>query len=308
NKAYGKKFASADLHDTLQSIKETHFDVLTGRIEDGTIYIDLSGSDFRHSEHSTDLIKLKNELDMPVKVRFNSGRYMEKEEELDVDVAKKKLANRRFFHGTSLNFLPQILQKGLTPTDHTNYKYIEHDNKIFFTMNLEKAQYHAFNAAQINKSFPIIVELRIPDVSKLVVDYDLARDVYGDKSKIMKQLGYSKFNKGYERDGMGYKKDITNKIGIYGYVGRIPATYIKDIWIDLYTYSNYQDIFNPELGEFDAESDIWNEFEDVRNWSEISKNDIMRKIEDAQEEYQSQFEDEDYEDEYSEVEDDEKNN
>lgn len=298
NKAYGKKIASADLWDTVQSIQESYFDILTGKIEDGTIYIELRGSDFRHSEHSDDLFKLKSELNMPVKVRFYSGQYMDKEEEAYLDIEKKKLEQRKFYHGTCLKFLPQILKNGLIPTPHTNYKDIEHENKIFFSLNIEKAQYHAFHAAKINESFPIIVELRIPDVSKLIVDYDLARDVYGDDSEIMKDLGYDEFNKGYKRSGMGYKKDITNKIGVYGYIGRIPATYLQDIWIDLYTYSNYQDLFNPELGSYDADSDIWNEFEDVSNWSEISKNDIMRKIEDAQEEYQSQFEEDEEDEDY----------
>lgn len=243
---------------------------------------------------------------MPVKLRFYSGKYLEKEEELRLNVDKKDLATRRFYHGTSLNFLPQILQKGLMPTRHTNYAGVNHNNKIFFTLNLETAQFHSMNAALQNKSFPIIVELKIPDASKLIVDYDLARDVYGDKSKIMKHLDYHKFHKGAENDGIGYKKDITNKIGIYGYIGRIPVTYVQDIWIDLYTYSNYQDIFNPELGEYDSESDVWSEFSDVSDWSEVSKNDVMKRIYEIQEDYEDQNRSED--DEYSEDEDNEDDN
>ncbi len=283
NKAYGKKFATTDLNDTLQHIREEYFDILTGRIEYDTIYIE-SSNDFRHSEHSDDLYKLKSELQMPVKVRFNSGQDLEKEEENSIDVVKKKLVDRKFYHGTSLNFLPNILQKGLIPTSHTNYKGIEHKNKIFFSLNLEKAQAHAFHAAHTNNSFPIIIELRIPDVNKLVVDYDLARDVYGDDSISMKTLGYDKFTTTkYQNLGMGYKKDI------YGYVGRIPVTYINDIWIDLFTYSNYQELFNPSVGEYYENSDVWKEFEDVRNWAEVSKNDIMRKLSDIQEEYEDEF-------------------
>jgi hypothetical protein len=215
------------------------------------------------------------------------------------NIDKKKLSQRMFYHGTCVKFLPNILKYGLIPTSHTNYKGIEHDNKIFISLNIDKAQYHAFHAAMTNKSFPIIIEMKIPDVSKLVVDYDLARDVYGDDSEIMQVLGYDDFHKGIKKSGIGYEKDITNKIGIYGYVGRIPITHIQNIWIDLYTYQNYQHIFNPEFGEFENDSDVWDEFEDIKNWSEISKNDIMRKLEDAQEDYESEFNsgDEDYDSE-----------
>lgn len=292
NQAYGKNITTVDLHDSLTTIKEEHLDILYGRIDDNVIYIE---NEFRHSEHSEDLFKLKTELGLNIKLRYSHGNYMDKESELDINIEKKKLQDRKFFHGTSLNFLPEILKKGLIPTKHTNYKQIIHEDKIFFTLNIEKSLYHAFHSAQINKSFPIIIELKVPDINKLIVDYDLAKKVYGDYSDITNKHGYDEFDTKFKEEGIDYKKDITNKIGVYGYIGRIPVSFIQDIWIDLTTYRNLQNYFNPELGEGVFDETIWDDFEDVQYWDEVDKNQILRIIEDIQSEYEEEFLDEENE-------------
>lgn len=234
---------------------------------------------------------------MPIKLRFYSGYYHDTEEEIDIDIDKKQLVDRKFFHGTSLNFLNGILKTGLMPTDSTNYKNINHDDKIFFTLNIEKAYTHALNSAIKNKSFPIIIELKVPDVSKLVVDYDLAKDVYGDSSDVVRTLNYDKFDAN-KADGIDYKKDITNKIGVYGYVGRIPLSYIQDIWIDMRTYADNLDVFGDD-GEYDPDRISEIEFDDVMNWSEISKADIINRLNSLQDDfdYRNDEYDEDNEDE-----------
>lgn len=294
NKAYGKRIASVDLYGTFNNIVEKYLDILSGKIINDIIYIELDNHTFRHSEHSDDLYKLKSELDMPIKLSFRSGINMDNEEELDINIEKKKIKNRTFYHGTSLNFLPQILKVGISPTKHTNYPKINHNNKIFITLNMEAAYSYAFHSAMKNGSFPIILEVKVPDIDKLIVDYDLGRDVYGDGSNIMRDLDYNKFNISYKVPGIDYKKDITNKIGIYGYLGRIPASHLQDVWIDMVTYADAQYIFNPVNGEFSSDADVWDEFNDVKNWSEVDKNDIMKRIHDIQDEFNDEFnEDED---------------
>jgi hypothetical protein len=79
NKAFGEEIVNSDLYSSLQNIRETNFHILTGQISDYVIYLDLSNSDYRHSEHSDDLYKLKKELNMPVKIKFYTGKYLDKE-------------------------------------------------------------------------------------------------------------------------------------------------------------------------------------------------------------------------------------
>lgn len=291
NTAYGEDILNEDLYDSLCIIREKYLDIITGQISDNTIYID-SNDGFRHSEHSDDLYKLKKELDMPIVVRYYTGKYLDKEEESIIDIKKKKLQHRTFYHGTCLKFLPNIIKSGIKQTHHTNFKDITHTDKIFFTLNIDKAQFYAFNSASINKSFPIIIEFNIPDVNKLVVDYDLARSIYGDKSKELSN-NYIDFKKGFIQKGIGYKKDITNKIGVYGYNGRIPSSYIQNISIDLVAYRDNQYLFNPNYGEMYMDDDDLSSYIDsIENWSIINKNKIMDILDDIHKDYESEFDDE----------------
>lgn len=286
NKAYGKIIASDSLEDTLIEIQESFYDILCGYIKNKTIFLKISG-DFRHSEHSDDLFKLEKELKMPIKLNYHTGIHLEVEEELDINTEKKKLQNRTFYHGTCLKFLNKILKIGITPTKHSNYNIINHIDKIFFTLNLEKANLHAFNSSKKNNSFPIIISFNVPDINKLIPDFDLAIDAYGSNSEVSKTSNYHKFNN-TTNSKMNYNKDITKKIGIFGYKGRIPPSHINDIWIDLHTYSQYIEVFlSDENIEYD--NDIWSDFNNVKNWSEISKDDILNKITEIQDNYEDGY-------------------
>lgn len=291
NKALGKDILTDDYDDSMTTIREEYFYILIGYISNDVIYLEGSG-DFRESEHSPDLFKLKKELNLPIRINYDDHGSIY-QNTLNVNVFKEKLENRKFYHGTSLNFLRSILKTGLKPNeDVTNYEFVNHRDKIFFTLNKEKALFHAINAARYNKSFPIIIEFKVPDVSKLVIDYDLAVQIYGSKSDIVKNLDYDRFTK-IKSDNKGYLKDITNKIGVFGYKGRIPVSHITDIHIDLHVYNDYQDIFNPEYGEYDEQTEAWNEMSNVDMWSEVSKNEIFKRLEDIESYFEDEFREDD---------------
>ena len=273
--------------DSMVTLREQYPNIIKGEIENNIIVLtDYNG--LRHSEHSDDLRKLSKELGMGIKVNHNTGSYLQNEEDLYVFPEKKKLSNRTFYHGTCLKYLKDILNTGIKPVQHSNFESINHENKVFFTLNQEKAVFHSYQSAKKNNSFPIIIELKVPDVSKLVVDYDLAGDIYGDGHDIMNDLGYSNIETYFKKSGIDYEKDITNKIGIYGYLGRIPVTHIQNIWMDLNSFQDLQYIFNPNYGEGNIEEQL-DDLHPVRNWGETDKYKILNIIEDIEEEYEEEF-------------------
>lgn len=291
-----------DMYTSLNELKEERPDIIIGYISNNTAYIETF--EHSHSEHSDDIKKLSQELKMTIKFKYfddMSGGY-DNDQFITRNIEQKKLKDRIFYHGTCLKFLESILSKGLIPTKDTNFSGIDHNNKIFMSLNIEKAVFHAHHAAKTQNSFPIIISFKVPDTSKLIPDYDLTRDVYGDKSDIMKKYNYDKIKTGLSvKRGIGYgsNKDITNKIGIYGYLGRIPASMIGDIWIDTDTLTNHQFEYNREIGEGAGEV----KFNEIIDWSEIDKSQILRIISKIEDEYLEELGIEDGEDYWDKEED-----
>ncbi len=158
----------------------------------------------------------------------------------------KKLAQKTFYHGTSTTFIESMLKFGLKPNPgETQFDNIEHQDKVFITTELDKAMFHATHSANKNNSFPVIIELRIPDESKLVSDYDVVIDTMGADSDQAMELGYSdifyqlpnyrgdgsKYDDMHQRFGKRLDK-LSTRVGIFGYKGRIPASHFNFIFAD----------------------------------------------------------------------------
>lgn len=235
-------------------------DIIVGVIQDNTIYIEnksnYGSGIFNHSEQSPDLIKLKKELNMPIKIAF-------KDQHIDRNLDLMKLKDRTFYHGTCFKYLESILKKGIIPTDTSNFDFIKHTDKIFMTLNIEKAVIHANLTAEKNDSFPVIIAFKIPDVSKLIPDFDLGNVAYGGESEIMKRYYPNSSNSQHGYLDKNLKnKDITNKHSIYGYVGRIPASMVTNIIIDIDSYNSYI-----ENGNIDVSY--------VKFWDKLDKNSAI---------------------------------
>ena len=157
---------------------------------------------------------------------------------IDKDISVKKLKGeipKIMFHGTSARELTSLLKYGLCPyglqpgnnDQRSNFskKNIWHPSHVFVTATFEAAQYYDDNATQKdNFSFPIIIELNLPDPNKLVPDFD-ADSTVGAKSyyfhkvpsptpTIMKAMG------------------VSRETGKWGYKGRIPSSFFR--WIHYY--------------------------------------------------------------------------
>lgn len=301
---------SDDLFDFLNEVSEVRPDVLVAEIINGYIVIN-SRYNYRQSKNSTDIKKLKKALNMEIKINFSSGPYLEKEEEYDIDF--EEMEDSYFYHGTSINFLESISKKGIMPNPkRTNYPNIKHKDKIFLTSNIEKAYYHSVTSSINNNSLPVIIKFKIPDISKLVPDYDLSIEFFGVNNEINKKLGYSEIKNQIGMGSFDYtntkvdssrKSSFIKKMGIYGYIGRIPSSKIESILVDSYLINNYIPYINGDengIGgdEISYDSELWNEINDINMWSEWSMKYAVDRIEDIESDYYDYMDEDEDEDDY----------
>ena len=290
NKNTGEDLFDEDLYDSIIKLSEDHAYILTGQIIDSYIVINGSNS-YRHSSSSIDLKKLKKEIDLPIKVEYRSGPYLDNEEDFELDIISD-YKDAYYYHGTTTEYLREISKTGIRPMDkNSNYDKINHMDKIFFTSNMERALYHANTAAINTKSFPIILKFKVPDIDKVVIDYDLSMDFYGEDTDINNELGYSNIKK---NSGSSYikknsilkdseKVNILNKLGIYGYKGRIAPSFIIDVFADIAVMQDYPFMLDSEIAsifgeELTYESEVWNNFTSVQYWAEMSMKELLNRI------------------------------
>lgn len=223
-----------------------------------------------------------------------------------------KLAEKKFYHGTSTTYIESMLKIGLKPSpSETQFDNIEHQDKVFITTELDKAMFHATHSASKNNSFPVIIELKIPDESKLVSDYDVVIDTLGADSDEAERLGYQDiFYTSSRLPGDGKKYDdmhkrfgkrignLSTRVGIFGYKGRIPSNHFTSILIDSDMIEEYMQMsYWDHDGEFNL-SDFSPETSNHRNidyWNSIRPRDLMSDLRDAWDSVGSEFEDEDEE-------------
>ena len=293
------------LFNDLDNINSEYPYVLIGKFENGDIVL---GNEARHSSSSNELQKLSKELDMLVKIMYRHGVDDNDDSTFYLDdLNRDELKDKYFYHGTCLAFFNSIKKHGIKPTQTNNFK-IQHLDKIFTTLNLEKAFFHAKTAAVKNSSYPIIIKHRIPDTSKLVLDYDISIGVLGKNSPETKKLGYDKVLKksvygkyqGKIDNTFGNKTELMKRLGIFGYTGRIPSTYIDKVLIDSSTLEVNWHYFDegydiPERLEHDSE--IWNELDYVEKWSELTLDETTKRIDRIESEYNSETYGDDEDDE-----------
>ena len=296
NKALGEDILEDDFWDSFTMLREEHAYILNGKIEDN--FIVLNGSDnYRHSNSSIDIKKLRKVFDLPIRVTYGKGVYYGDEGEYYI-FELDNFKDSYYYHGTSLKYLEAISKTGIRPMDkNSNYDKINHSDKIFFTSNKERALFHANTAALKTNSFPILLKFKIPDVNKIVIDYDLAMDFYGEDADVSQKLGYSnikKYSGGFQKDKTiikdSEKVNILNKMGVFGYLGRIPSSFIEEVLIDIITLQNHLYLADDEISDIYGEelstvSEVWNEFDDIGVWSEMSIKEVLKRIDNMVEDF-----------------------
>jgi hypothetical protein len=272
------------IEDWLQS--DDSEDIIYGRFYAGDLSIS-NYTNFRHGAASTTLMKLMKKLTiMTITIPMSSGDDEDMEfTEFREDITGT-LKNQMLYHGTSFKAIPNILKFGLQPgAGESNYGKIRHEDKVFVTLNMEKAYYHATNAAAKEKDagdFPIIIKVQVPDPDKLVLDYDTAIEYYGKEHPETIRLGYNDihqwatggFLSSYDANPAGrarraeHDEDLNTKFGSFGYRGRIPASHIKGIMYQEEAMSNQ--IYASEFGES-------GEYESTAptEWDEVAPEEFM---------------------------------
>lgn len=215
----------------------------------------------------------------------------------------KPLNKKSFYHGTSGKYVFSILKKGLMPKpQQTNYTDIAHDDKVFITLNPERSLVHASITAYETNSFPIILKLKIPDVSQIVLDYDVAIELYGTEHHQTEVLGYQDIyniaTSGHpfemskasitnmvpkgEVEQVRDKSSLNTKLGVFGYTGRIPFRFIESVLVNPDNITTY--ILRDE---FDLDGQYA-----TAGLEEYSVKEFSELIEETREEIESEFDDE----------------
>jgi hypothetical protein len=280
NKAFGEDILSEDFDESIINLTENYYIVIFGKISDYSIIIhDVNSaySDYGPSVLTPELRKLSKELNLPIKSKYikydNDGEYFINNYNDFTD-----LKNTYFYHGTSINYIESIIKKGLMSNPGKSNFKIVHKDKVFLTTKPGKALFHAEKASMNNKSYPIILKFKIPDVDKLVGDYDIVLRFYGIESKMANELGYSDIFKNfkstdYKKDPFNIKdeKDMSKFTGIYGYKGRIPSSFInKVLFNSLYFYQGLSDGFDSLPQDEVLDLDNWQEYDIKELFEEIS--------------------------------------
>lgn len=217
------------------------------------------------------------------------------------DILDATFKNADMFHGTNSRYIMNILSKGIMPPKHTNFDKIFHKDKIFFTSKYQYSLFHAFNSARRNKTVPIVIKFKIPDESKVVLDYDIAIKLYGYNHPLTKKLGYEMLYKDASGGKTTYsKKDVSNiekwkkladkaslntRAGVFGYTGRIPASYILGLYIDpdsiqrIAEYEYYGETYYDQDEEPDANDMVFMSVTKFKKLLQSAINDLVENDE-----------------------------
>lgn len=152
---------------------------------------------------------------------------------------------RTAYHGTSTAHILKILRQGLRPdTDHGNWLAgVEHikvdmkfSDRIFIASDPEFTYYHANRAAELTGGRPVVIELTIPDMSKIDYDYDVATQFKNGHETLpdeyINTAAASRNSYGNNHlpdmiDRFTPKTNYTRETGVMSFRGRIPASFIE---------------------------------------------------------------------------------
>ncbi|CAM0063667.1 hypothetical protein VPHD527_0348 [Vibrio phage D527] len=289
-------------------------DAVYGEIERSSL--DMHGdSTYRPSTASDTLrktIKALNLRGVTRRSRSFTTDYDEIDHDFETSRAEfnKKLGQKTFYHGTSTTYIESMLKIGLKPdVGESQFDKIEHSDKVFVTTELDKAMFHATHSANQNSSFPVIIELKIPDEAKLVSDYDVVIDTLGADSDEALELGYSDIYYGAVNgrdDGKKYDDmhqrfgkrigNLSTKFGVFGYKGRIPASHFTKILADTDVIEDEISMNFYEMEDEFKLSAMTSEAGNHRSidyWSEQRPDKFISNLEDRWEEIRDENEEED---------------
>ena len=229
NSSYGNPFRpkytdNGAFFDFVSCLSELAPDIMVGRFDPKSKTLVLNFVQSFDPSTSLILKKVVKQLGVKKIKRYNMD---DTEDVFDKKKIKGEVPDK-VFHGTSTAHLPDIFQNGLWPgkgDSKFEKQGITHETEIFFTADFNESKFYATNAVASVRGFPAVLELNIPDKDLLKPDFDA--DMTSTKTRYYPQKPPEHINK-TDMKPMG----ISREQGKWGYSGRIPAKFIK--WVYLY--------------------------------------------------------------------------
>lgn len=217
----------------------------------------------------------------------------------------------KWYHGTTLGRFKQMLKSGgLKPSSMTDGEKsfeISNDEMVFITSSKYKAAFHATHASQMHGSVPLIIALKIPDESNVVVDLDSGSRHYPEFLASLNKE-YTDFSDTFIYGGEDIDTDAAkltiNKIlqtGVVGYKGRIPKSFFEffltiipeihwfgDLDDYLETYIQEPNLMIDDMEHFKSFNELLKSLSD-RYWDEFELELLNNPYEDILAEYGEEY-------------------
>jgi hypothetical protein len=275
-----------DWDDIETFIREERPDIFIGTITDDN-FLKSASYDLSHSSVSPLVKQLVNHL------KLNGFKTSFDGESEDVRHTSELIGNYPDFayHGTNLFALGKIIKYGLSPSqDNKNNWPFRFNDKIFLTVDKVGAMFHANNSARKQQTHPVILKIKIPDKTKITIDYDVAK-MYGIEKDLDKE-GYAEVIARFDKSPQDLRRletikkyspktDFTKVAGIFAYKGRIPANYIE--WI------GYKNDYDSKNG---LNTDNLNILDDKKEWPKFVQ--MMNEHDFYDPDWEDEDEDQDY--------------
>lgn len=190
--------------------------------------------------------------------------YVGKNDDAEKNMSAKKATGKipkKMYHGTSSHELSSILKYGLDPgrgPGRFGHHDVKHNEHVFLSGNFESALFYADNAVRQAKqrwdNFPIIIELEVPDPNLLAPDYDA--DATAGQTDMERYYQFRTDNPSqlHTMDAMTASQETAK----WGYKGRIPAKFIKQVWYFNTYYKKWHksrpDVWQKLLAKYDMET------------------------------------------------------
>jgi hypothetical protein len=259
------------------------YNILCGYVEDDYLYI-FRGNNHSYRLDSKDVLKVKQHFKCKY-VNYTDSNYG--------DVINRE-SIRYVYHGTDYESAVAISKEGIKRNHYNKNHDISNNEYIYFSSDLYVALYQSMIKAKNNKTLPAIIRI---DYSKLdkdlfIEDFDVIGDNYNNLENffhIYPNLINSTYMKYRNKEGKigDFAKNISDKLGVYGYKGDINPQRIEDIIMidnDELLQSYIQKEQHGEDYDFkDKLNDVYNQtlddYESI-SFTYVSKSEIGNYIDD----------------------------
>lgn len=221
------QYSATNIDRVMEHLESARADVLVGSLNDQKSELFIRDNQLMYSAKSSVLIK--KVMDQLGLNKVTSARPSDDGDDVYYDTYKNEVKGAIpdiMYHGTCGKNALGIFKTGLMAGQAgTNYpRAVKHEQDVFLSSDYENALWHSANSANRQKSFPVILQVRIPDKSKLIPDWDVdtsSSQTLWTTNNPLTRLPYHK-----PEDSM----KLSREFGIFGYRGRIPPNFIENVW------------------------------------------------------------------------------